>query len=225
MQAAPPKKEMSMDWTLFWRYVLDLAAVYPAAAVCLLPVWEFLTEKRRTVLAALLFLTVFVFGGAALCAHFLIDSNYLLLPFLLIAFLLYLRALRDTLSVWRAAFSFCSGLFLQAICSVEAILICARTEAVNAVPVCLPVTGLVCIGLALLIGSIYLLTAASWVRWLLRAYESERIWRAIWLLPAGYTALYLFSMPRHAGILLQGRVQEISIVTGFLPLGIYLLFL
>lgn len=65
------------------------------------------------------------------------------------------------------------------------------------------------------------------MRWLLREYESERIWRAIWLLPAGYTGLYLFSMPQttEAKILLVGRVQEISVLTGLLPLGIYLLFL
>lgn len=152
-------------------------------------VWEFLSEKRRTVLAALLFLTLFLFGGALICTYTRIDSNYLLHPFLLLALLLYLRTLRGSISVWRAVFSFCSGVFLLAICSVEAILICARTEADNAAPVCTPLTSLVSIGLALLLGGMYVLTAAPWLRWLLCAYESERIWRAIWLLPAGYTAL------------------------------------
>ena len=216
-----------MDGTLFWRYTLDFAALIPAAVLCLLPVWEFLENKRRTALAALLFLAAGIFGGAAICAAGRLESNLLLAPLLLLALLLYLQALRGTLSVWRAAFGFCSGLFLQTVCSVLAALICARPEYDNPDPVCLTVTGLVCLGLSAVVCGVYALTAAPWVRWLLREYESERIWRAIWLLPAGYTGLYLFSMPQapEAKILLVGRVQEISVLTGLLPLGIYLLFL
>ena len=216
-----------MDGTLFWRYALDFAALVPAAVLCLLPVWEFLENKRRTALAALLFLAAGIFGGAAICAAGRLESNLLLAPLLLLALLLYLRALRGTLSVWRAAFGFCGGLFLQTVCSVLAALICARPEYDNPDPVCLTVTGLVCLGLSAVVCGVYALTAAPWVRWLLREYESERIWRAIWLLPAGYTGLYLFSMPQapEAKILLVGRVQEISVLTGLLPLGIYLLFL
>ena len=216
-----------MDGTLFWRYALDFAALVPAAVLCLLPVWEFLENKRHTALAALLFLAAGIFGGAAICAAGRLESNLLLAPLLLLALLLYLRALRGTLSVWRAAFGFCGGLFLQTVCSVLAALICARPEYDNPDPVCLTVTGLVCLGLSAVVCGVYALTAAPWVRWLLREYESERIWRAIWLLPAGYTGLYLFSMPQapEAKILLVGRVQEISVLTGLLPLGIYLLFL
>lgn len=216
-----------MDGTLFWRYALDFAALVPAAVLCLLPVWEFLENKRHTALAALLFLAAGIFGGAAICAAGRLESNLLLAPLLLLALLLYLRALRGTLSVWRAAFGFCGGLFLQTVCSVLAALICARPEYDNPDPVCLTVTGLVCLGLSAVVCGVYALTAAPWVRWLLREYESERIWRAIWLLPAGYTGLYLFSMPQapEAKILLVGRVQEISVLTGLLPPGIYLLFL
>ena len=216
-----------MDGTLFWRYALDFAALVPAAVLCLLPVWEFLENKRHTALAALLFLAAGIFGGAAICAAGRLESNLLLAPLLLLALLLYLRALRGTLSVWRAAFGFCGGLFLQTVCSVLAALICARPEYDNPDPVCLTVTGLVCLGLSAVVCGVYALTAAPWVRWLLREYESERIWRAIWLLPAGYTGLYLFSMPQapEAKILLVGRVQEISVLTGLLPLSIYLLFL
>ncbi len=216
-----------MDWTLFPRYLLEFAALCPAAVICLLPVWEFLENRRRTALCALLYLVLGIAGGAALCARFRLDSNLLLLPLLLVAFLLYLRALRGALPLWRAAFSFFSGVFLLAICSTESLLICARPEIGNSAPVCLPATSLVCLGLAAVICAVYALTAAPWVRWLLREYESERIWRAIWLLPAGYTGLYLFSMPRtpRADILLLGRVQQISVLTGLLPFGIYLLFL
>ena len=57
-----------MDGTLFWRYALDFAALVPAAVLCLLPVWEFLENKRHTALAALLFLAAGIFGGAAICA-------------------------------------------------------------------------------------------------------------------------------------------------------------
>ena len=31
-----------MEWKLFWRYALDLSVLFPAAFLCLAPVWEFL---------------------------------------------------------------------------------------------------------------------------------------------------------------------------------------
>lgn len=57
-----------MDWKLFWRYALDLAAIYPAAFACLVPVWEFFARPGRTALAAVCFLTLGTLGAAAVCA-------------------------------------------------------------------------------------------------------------------------------------------------------------
>ena len=57
-----------MDWKLFWRYALDLAALFPAAFVCLVPVWEFFSRPGRTALAAACFLTLGTLGAAAACA-------------------------------------------------------------------------------------------------------------------------------------------------------------
>ena len=34
-----------MDWKLFWRYALDLAALFPAAFVCLVPVGELFHDR------------------------------------------------------------------------------------------------------------------------------------------------------------------------------------
>lgn len=214
-----------MDWKLFWRYALDLAALFPAAFVCLVPVWEFFSRPGRTALAAACFLTLGTLGAAAVCAHFRVDSNLLLLPLAALAFTLYIRALRGTLNVWRAAFPFFTGIFLLAVCGVLSVLLNARAESANEAPVCLPSTSLIALGLAALVCALYALTASGWMRWLLREYEAERIWRAIWLLPAGYTGAYLISMPRHPQILLTGRVQQLSVLTGLLPLGVYFLFL
>lgn len=93
---------------------------------------------------------------------------------------------------------------------------------------CQASTALLCLGLAALVCLLSALTAVPWTRWLLQEYESEGIWRAIWLLPAGYTGIYLLSMPRfpqETELLLLDRVQEISVLTCLLPLGVYLLFL
>lgn len=183
------------------------------------------SRPGRTALAAACFLTLGTLGAAAVCAHFRVDSNLLLLPLAALAFTLYIRALRGTLNVWRAAFPFFTGIFLLAVCGVLSVLLNARAESANEAPVCLPSTSLIALGLAALVCALYALTASGWMRWLLREYEAERIWRAIWLLPAGYTGAYLISMPRHPQILLTGRVQQLSVLTGLLPLGVYFLFL
>ena len=217
-----------MEWKLFWRYALDLSVFFPAAFLCLAPVWEFLPAPRRTLGAAAAFLLGGTLGAAALCARFRLDSNDLLLPLALLAFLLYLRALRGALSIWRAAFSFFSACFLLVVCSVLSVLLNARAELASSAPVCQASTALLCLGLAALVSLLSALTAVPWTRWLLQEYESEGIWRAIWLLPAGYTGIYLLSMPRfpqETELLLLDRVQEISVLTCLLPLGVYLLFL
>ena len=217
-----------MEWKLFWRYALDLSVLFPAAFLCLAPVWEFLPAPRRTLGAAAAFLLGGTLGAAALCARFRLDSNDLLLPLALLALLLYLRALRGALSIWRAAFSFFSACFLLVVCSVLSVLLNARAELASSAPVCQASTALLCLGLAALVCLLSALTAVPWTRWLLQEYESEGIWRAIWLLPAGYTGIYLLSMPRfpqETELLLLDRVQEISVLTCLLPLGVYLLFL
>ena len=185
-------------------------------------------RPRRTLGAAAAFLLGGTLGAAALCARFRLDSNDLLLPLALLALLLYLRALRGALSIWRAAFSFFSACFLLVVCSVLSVLLNARAELASSAPVCQASTALLCLGLAALVCLLSALTAVPWTRWLLQEYESEGIWRAIWLLPAGYTGIYLLSMPRfpqETELLLLDRVQEISVLTCLLPLGVYLLFL
>ena len=76
-----------MEWKLFWRYALDLSVLFPAAFLCLAPVWEFLPAPRRTLGAAAAFLLGGTLGAAALCARFRLDSNDLLLPLALLALL------------------------------------------------------------------------------------------------------------------------------------------
>ena len=159
-----------MEWKLFWRYALDLSVLFPAAFLCLAPVWEFLPAPRRTLGAAAAFLLGGTLGAAALCARFRLESNDLLLPLALLALLLYLRALRGALSIWRAAFSFFSACFLLVVCSVLSVLLNARAELASSAPVCQASTALLCLGLAALVCLLSALTAVPWTRWLLQEY-------------------------------------------------------
>lgn len=214
-----------MDWELFWRYALHFSAVWPAALICLAPVWEFQRRPGRVLIGTPLFLAAGTFGGAALCVLTHLNGKAGMSLLLTAAALLYLLSLRGMLSVWRAAFSFFSGAFFLAVCDVLAVLIHARGELGNTAGVVTLGTALISLGLMAGMTLLNLLTASKWLKWLLREYETERIWRAIWLLPAIYTALYLFSAPRDTSVVLVNRVQQISVLTGLLPVGIYILFL
>lgn len=207
-----------MDWELFWRCLLDFAALYPGAALCFVPVLEFVRAPRRTIPAAAAVLTALIFADAAVCARFRLNSNWLLLAELAVVFFFYHRRIVPALPRWRAAFAFLMGTWLLEVSVLLAMVLNARAELANTQPVCLASTAVLCLALTAALGVFYCVVAAPWAAWLLRTFPSERVWRIAWVLPALCTACYVFFLPRDPALVLKNRVQEVALLAIFISL-------
>lgn len=201
-----------IDRTLLIRYLLDFSRIYPTAFLCLYPVRTVLKNPEKTAVYAAVAITVYGMTSAVVCTVFGWNSNVLLLPALLLAFWAFCRALKQDFSKGKAAFVFMVGALLAAICSLLAVLFSARAEAGNSQPVDCASTSLIRLGIMAAICLLYALTAGRWLAWLLCEFQMERIWDALWTLPAAYAAYFVFVMPWDASIILVNRLQLISVL-------------
>lgn len=214
-----------MDPELFGRYLLDFAALYPGAALCFVPVRDFLRAPRRTLPIATGVLTALIAADAAICALFRWNSNWFLLAELAPLFFLYSRLFTPAFSRLRAAFAFLTGIWLTEVSVLLAMVLNARAELGNALPVCLPSTALLAFAFAAALGAVYCTTGARWTAWLLRAFPAEHIWHIAWVPLALCTVCYVFFLPRDPSVVLRGRVQEAAVLVVFVTLLLVFLLL
>ena len=215
-----------MNGSLFGRYWLDFSALYIGAALCFVPVLEFLRpQRRRTPVIVAAVLTALVSVDAAVCMAFQWDGNWFLLAELTAAFFLYCRLLVPSFSRWRAAFAFLMGTWLLEVSVLLSMVVNARAELNNTQPVCLISTAILCLVFAAGLGTFYSLVAAPWVAWLLRAFPYEQIWCIAWIVPALCTACYVYFLPRDPALVLAERVQEVAVLAILISLLLVFLLL
>lgn len=214
-----------MDWGLFWRYWLDAAALYPAAALCFAPVLEFVRSPRRTLPLVAAVLTVIVSLGALVCMLFRWDSNWFLLAELVLEFFLFRRLLLPSFSRGRAAFAFLMGMWLLVVSVLLSMVVNARAELANTQPICLTSTALLCLVFLAVLGAFYCAVAVPWVSWMLRGFQFERVWRTAWILPAICTACYVYFLPRDSELILREHVQEVAVLAIMISLMLIFLLL
>lgn len=180
-----------MDWMLYCRYALELALLYPAAAVCYLPVRERLKVRRDALLVAGgVSLAGFILLGALMCVELNLPSNALLLPTLAVAFGCYYRLVDCPLD--RKLFAFFMATAMMAICSLTNAVLTVRLA--DAQQVDTLAESALCLALAGLMVALYARRMAPELKWLIDECDDERLWRAAWAYPAGVTVLYVLLM-------------------------------
>lgn len=198
--------------TLFFRYALEFAMLYPAAYLCLSPVRQFLDNPWRAAWYAAGVATGGVLLFSAMSVGLGCSSNMFLLPAVLLAFYLYRRVLGSTVPMMQSVFVFSVTALLLSVCALSSTVLCAKAERANPDPVYLPVTSLVCFGLGAAMCVLSRLTMSKWLGWLIREFHVEKIWRVAWLLPAVYALFLVFAMPMDASIILINRLQQIFLM-------------
>ena len=168
----------------------------PAAVMVLMSVWEQLLSPKRTACQAMLFILLTCASGAAVCCWQGWVTNTLLLPFMALAFVLFRRALKPNVSVSQSILLFLS-----------------------------PATVLLNFGIESLLAIVYALVAVPWLRWLLREYQVERVWRVVSPIPAICIAFIIFIMPQDPATVLVNRMQRVSIVALLMAMMAMLLLL
>lgn len=213
-----------MDLALFGRYFLEFAMMYPGAFLCLASLQDHLCSPRKSYALAAVSLTVICLTASLLSCISERESNFLLLPLLIVAFWLLRWRAAPEIAVSQAAFIFAVAMVMMAVCTLLAAILNARAEIGNSLPVNLVSTSCIALLLAAVLSTVFYFTAVQWSRWLLKEYCGEAFWKTAWPLPALYAAFLVFCIPKDSTIILMNRLQIISVLAVLISLiGIFLL--
>ena len=213
-----------MNFALFGRFFLEFAMMYPAEYLCLASLQEHLRAPRKTYAIGASAITLMGLAGAAVCCMLDIETNFLLIPLLIISFWLLRWRTDREVSISQTMFLFSVSAVMMSVCTLLAVVLNAEAELDNAQPVFLPSTSVICLTLSVILSAIFRFTAVRWSRWLLQEYHGEAFWESAWPLPALYAAFLVFCMPKEIGIILMNRIRIIAVLAVSISLlGIFLL--
>ena len=218
-------EETTIEISQYIRYFLEFLPMLPAAVMVLMSVWEQLLSPKRTACQAMLFILLACASGAAVCCWQGWVTNTLLLPFMALAFVLFRRALKPNVSVSQSILLFLSPATVAAVALMLSVCLNARREVTNVQPIYLLSTVLLNLGIESLLAIVYALVAVPWLRWLLREYQVERVWRVVSPIPAICIAFIIFIMPQDPATVLVNRMQRVSIVALLMAMMAMLLLL
>ena len=196
-----------MNFALFGRFFLEFAMMYPAEYLCLASLQEHLRAPRKTYAIGASAITLMGLAGAAVCCMLYIETNFLLIPLLIISFWLLRWRTDREVSISQTMFLFSVSAVMMSVCTLLAIVLNAEAELDNAQPVFLPSTSVICLTLSVILSAIFRFTAVRWSRWLLQEYHGEAFWESAWPLPALYAAFLVFCMPKEIGVILMNRIR------------------
>ena len=187
-----------MNFALFGRFFLEFAMMYPAEYLCLASLQEHLRAPRKTYAIGASAITLMGLAGAAVCCMLDMETNFLLIPLLIISFWLLRWRTDREVSISQTMFLFSVSAVMMSVCTLLAIVLNAEAELDNAQPVFLPSTSVICLTLSVILSAIFRFTAVRWSRWLLQEYHGEAFWESAWPLPALYAAFLVFCMPKES---------------------------
>ena len=174
-----------MNFALFGRFFLEFAMMYPAEYLCLASLQEHLRAPRKTYAIGASAITLMGLAGAAVCCMLDIETNFLLIPLLIISFWLLRWRTDREVSISQTMFLFSVSAVMMSVCTLLAIVLNAEAELDNAQPVFLPSTSVICLTLSVILSAIFRFTAVRWSRWLLQEYHGEAFWESAWPLYSG----------------------------------------
>ena len=213
-----------MNFALFGRFFLEFAMMYPAEYLCLASLQEHLRAPRKTYAIGASAITLMGLAGAAVCCMLDMETNFLLIPLLIISFWLLRWRTDREVSISQTMFLFSVSAVMMSVCTLLAVVLNAEAELDNALPVFLPSTSVICLTLSVILSTIFRFTAVRWSRWLLQEYHGEAFWESAWPLPALYAAFLVFCMPKEISIVLMNRIRIIAVLAVSISLlGIFLL--
>lgn len=212
---------MIINSDIFLRYLLDFSSLYIAAVMCYVPVIKALKKPITVLLVTFGAISVFTVICSFICTVFSLESNILLLPMVVLLFALFYYTVKDTVSVCKAAFVFLTSALLTSVCVMLSVILNAAAETANTDTVCLAMTSLICLACEAVVCLAYCLLASRWVRWLVENFHYERIWRVVWIIPMGFTALYILIVPSDPATILVNRVYRISIILAVISFGAF----
>ena len=193
----------------YFRYVLELGIVLPAAFFAFLPVRDRLRYPARVIYPVTgVVLLAFILICAALCAVHDWDSNILLLPCTALFFIFYVASVN--ISVPKKCFCFFTAALLTGFCTMYTNFITAPFES-EAEPFAVR-SSAICYGLIVIGIMIFYVTLAKRIPYVMELDRLEGAWIYLMLVPLTLTALVFWMTPLHPANVLVGRIRRVSLV-------------
>ena len=198
--------------------------IIPAALLSIIPVIHF--RKVNTKYLVFLFTTVIcisVIGGATVAALCHIQSNIIILLFSPIFFLLYARCY--DLSLQKKLFCFLNSSMICGFCTMYSTFVTAPLEVGSDNNVFTIISGLICLGITLIIGGAFFWTLYKKLSELLDNKSLDKLWSKLLFLPLVMTVIMIWMTPLNPQNTMVGRIRMVSMVVLLLiPIALWFIF-
>ena len=168
---------------------------------------------------------MFVLIGAYLRAKFLLNSAFILIPYSILFFILYIVLVEA--STGRKLFCFFNSVMLCAFCPLYTVFIMAPLEAENEIwntaGLFTLQSSIVYISLVLVIGAIFFRTLHVKLPMLMSQKYIGSVWDSLFLVPLFMTVLMWWSIPIHPDLAMVGRLRPAALIFLWLILMMILL--
>lgn len=112
-----------MNFALFGRFFLEFAMMYPAEYLCLASLQEHLRAPRKTYAIGASAITLMGLAGAAVCCMLDMETNFLLIPLLIICFWLLRWRTDREVSISQTMFLFSVSAVMMSVCTLLAVVL------------------------------------------------------------------------------------------------------
>lgn len=212
-----------MNFSLTLRYFTELAMIIPAAAIAIIPVYSSRKVNKPFLFGSLaILLTAFTVGGAVFCSSFMLPANTLLFPSMAVLFLIYDFCFG--LSFHKKLFAFANSVFLSGFSTTYNTFLTAPLELNNKDNVYNQLSGLICIGIVMIVGLIFSRTLFKKFPEMFENENLDQAWRVLSIAPVVASFLIIWTNPISAANVMTGRLRKISLVL-FLTVLLITLFL
>ncbi|MBQ4468575.1 MAG: GHKL domain-containing protein [Synergistaceae bacterium] len=209
---------------LFLRYSLEFALVIPMAVFAVLPVID--NVKYDSIHALALtgaFLAAFILTGAYLCVNYFPRIQNVFVPGVLLLFLVYFFCVNAALN--QKLFCFFNAAMLSGFCPMYATILMGPVELGNETGPFLITSGLVSLGLAVVVGVIFFRTLTVKLPMLLNEKRISAVWDYMFLIPLVSALFACWITPISPKVVMTGRVRSISLLLYLLmPLMAFVLY-
>ena len=195
-----------MDRTLFAGYVSILLLTVPALAFSLAPLKDYLRfSARRTAVIAGASLIAIIIGCAIIANYYAMSFKWTLIMGLILVYLVHIH-LTESKFIMRVYCYFNSTMVIGN-AMVYGVILAAPLEKTDSLLTLRPITCLICLAVAIALGAIYYKALAEFIPYLLNSEPLNLDYKLALSITIFITTLFFWVMPKHAGVIMTGRVR------------------
>ena len=211
-----------MDSTLFAGYVTILLLTIPALAYSLAPLKDYLRfPVKRTAVIAGVSLAVIIAATSIIASYASLSFKWAVILGLALTYIAHMH-LTEGKFIMRVYCYFNSTMVIGN-AMVYGIILATPLEEDDSLLTLSPITCLICLAVAIALGVIYYKALTEFIPYLLNSEPLNLEYRLAISIAIFITALFFWVMPKHAGVIMTGRVRATILAFLLLAPGAFML--